>query len=190
MNGRYGFFVFLMSLLSACAEIPERTISSEYRLGEMLYLQKQNHWSLSGRLALVGEKDSLSASIRWNHNQLSDEIELAGPLDQGRMKISVKPEEVVIDDGDKFTTYKGHADDVVAGLLGVDMPVTALRYWVLGVYDPELAYIEQSGGFYQGEWLVRYGELQKVGDKTLPKKMTAEKDKARIKLIVDEWNLM
>ncbi len=189
MNWRYGFVIILIALLSACAELPER-IASDYQLKEMLYLQKQNNWSFVGRLALVGEKDSVSASIRWKHDEFLDEIELAGPLDQGRMKISVKSGEVVIDDGDKVAVYKGLADDVVAELLGVDMPVTALRFWVLGVCDPSLGFVDQVAGFYQGEWSVKYGELQKVGGRALPKKMTAENDKARIKLIVDEWNLM
>jgi outer membrane lipoprotein LolB len=189
MNWNCGFLIGLLVLLSACAELPERG-ASEYQLGQMLYLQKQSQWSFMGRLALVGEKDSLSASIRWKHDEFLDEIELAGPLDQGRMKISVKPEEVIIDDGDKVAFYAGSADDVVAGLLGVDMPVTALRFWVLGVYDPDLGYVDQSAGFYQGKWSVKYSELQKVDGRTLPKKMTAESDKARIKLIVDEWNLM
>lgn len=189
MSQRFGFLVLLISLLSACAEIPEK-IPSAYQLGDMQYLQKQKKWSLEGRLALVSERDSLSASITWRHSEAQDDIELAGPLAQGRMKISVKAEEVLVDDGDKVNVYQGLVDDIVAELLGVDMPVTALRYWVLGVNDPALTYIEQSNGFYQSGWLVRYGEMQKINSYSLPRKMTAEKDKARVKLIVDEWDLL
>lgn len=189
MKVRGGLCIGLSILICACAEIPEK-VASDYQLASMHYLQEQKNWFLTGRLAVVSERESISASISWSHDEIGDEIELAGPLAQGKMKISVKEHEVVVDDGDHVSVYQGRVDDIVAALLGVEMPVTALRFWVLGVNDPVLAFVEQSGGFYQAGWSVRYGELQKVNAKNLPKKMLAEKDKARIKLIVDGWGLM
>lgn len=189
MNRRFLVCIALTVWLGGCAVTPEKP-AEEYQLANMQYLQQQKKWVLEGRLALVNEKDSVSVSINWRHNELRDDIELAGPLAQGRVKISVTPDRVTVDDGDNPRVFYGPVDEVLAEQLGVDLPVDSLKFWVLGVNDPRQTYIEQPGGFYQGSWLVRYGEMQAVNTDTLPKKMTAEKDKTRIKLIVDQWVLM
>lgn len=181
--------VVLIGFLAGCSLTPEKPALESYPLAAMQHLQQQKRWSLQGRLALVDEKDSVSVSVSWRHDGLQDDIELVGPLAQGRVKITVTPDQVIVDDGEQRNVYLGSADEVLSQQLGVDMPVSALKYWVLGVNDPDQDFIEQPGGFYQAGWLVRYREMQVVEAETLPKKMTAEKDKARIKLIVDEWVL-
>lgn len=188
MIRRIGLVVALTFLLVACSVTPERW-AEDYRLSSMQYLQQERNWSFEGRLAVVNEKDSISASIVWRHMQNSDDIELVGPLGQGRVKINVSPELVLVDDGENRKMFYGPADEVIAEQLGVAMPVNALKYWVLGVNDPEQDFTEQVGGFYQGGWLVRYREMQKVSKESLPRKMTVEKDKTRIKLIIDQWDL-
>lgn len=174
--------------LTACSLISEKPLEG-YQLAGMQHLQQQSVWYFEGRLAMVDEKDSISASINWHHRADKDEIELVGPLAQGRLAISVTPGVVVVDDGDSRQEYRGQVDRIVAEQLGVDMPVDALKYWVLGVNEPKGSFVEQEGGFFQAGWLVRYREMQRVNSKWLPKKITAEKDKTRIKLIVDQWNL-
>lgn len=184
----YGLLLALALSLSACSFAPEKPIES-YRLAAMQHLQKQNGWHFEGRLALVDERDSISASISWRHQGERDDIELTGPLAQGRVAISVTADGVVVDDGENRQEYVGAVDAVVAEQLGVDMPVDALKFWVLGVNDPRQSFVEQEGGFVQGGWLVRFREMQRVNAELLPRKITAEKDKTRIKLIVDQWNL-
>ncbi|MGY6278325.1 lipoprotein insertase outer membrane protein LolB [Methylomonas sp. MgM2] len=181
-------FALPIFLLGACSVTPER-MAENYHLADMLYLQQQRQWGLRGRLAVVSEKDSVSVSLVWRHLEDDDDIELVGPLGQGRVKINVTPGRIVVDDGDSREVFYGHADAVLSEQLGIEMPVKALRFWVLGVNDPAQDYVEQAGGFYQGGWLVRYREMQKVGSDILPKKMTVEKEKTRIKLMVDQWDL-
>ncbi|MGZ4960538.1 MAG: lipoprotein insertase outer membrane protein LolB [Methylomonas sp.] len=178
----------LVCSLNACSFVSEKPIEG-YQLAEKRHLQNQSSWNFQGRLAMVDEKESVSASISWRHQPQKDEIELVGPLAQGHIAILVTPGSVVVDDGDKRQEYAGTVDAIVAEQLGIDMPVNALKFWVLGVNDPRQSVVEQEGGFFQGGWLVRYREMQRVNAEWLPKKMTAEKDKTRIKLIVDQWNL-
>ena len=186
---RYCSFLLLTALgLSGCSLIPQKP-ADEYQLLAMQHLQQQKNWSFEGRLALANDKESVSLSINWRHDPLLDELDLMGPLGQGRVKIAVTSNQVVVDDGDSRKVFDGQANDVISEQLGVDLPIESLRFWVLGVHDPKLTFTEQPGGFYQAGWLVRYRELQDVNSSKLPKKMTAEKDKARIKLIVDQWVL-
>lgn len=184
------FIVYLLvSLLSACAVTPESPIA-RYDLAAMRSLQQKKRWSFEGRLALADEKDSMSGAVVWRHDGANEEIELVGPLAQGRVRISVVGGRVVVDDGDSRKVFYGSPDEVLAEEVGVNMPVSALKFWVLGINDPTQAFVEQPDGFYQGGWLVRYSEMQVVNAELVPKKMTAVKDKTRIKLIVDQWNLL
>lgn len=189
MKNYLSLFVVLVTLLSACGVTPER-LSGDYQLASMQYLQGQKKWSFEGRLALVNENESISAAVVWSHDENIDDIELTGPLAQGRLKIHVGPEQVVVDDGENRSVFEGDAEAVLADQLGMVVPVSALRYWVLGVNDPQQALVEVAGGFFQAGWLVRYREMQMVGADLLPKKVTAEKDKTRIKLVVDQWQLL
>lgn len=175
--------------LLGCSVTQEKSPLDHYPLAALQHLQQQKSWSLEGRLALVDEKDSVTVSIIWQHDNFRDVIELTGPLAQGHLKILVTPDQVVVDDGENRAVYSGQVESVLSQQLGVDMPVGSLKFWVLGVNDPDQQYIEQPGGFYQAGWLVRYREMQDVDGHLLPKKLTAEKDKSKIKLIVDQWVL-
>lgn len=179
----------LICLIAACAVVPEQQVEG-YRLTVMRAVAPQKRWSFEGRLALINETDSVSGSVIWRHDEVHDDIELAGPLGQGRTRISVAAKRVVVDDGDNARVFYGEPDKIFAEQVGVGIPVDALKFWVLGVNDPEQAFIEQPGGFYQGGWLVTYREMQAVNARLLPKKIVAVKDKTRIKLIVDQWNLL
>nr|WP_305888743.1 lipoprotein insertase outer membrane protein LolB [Methylomonas sp. SURF-2] len=189
MIGRFIAYVALGIWLAGCSVSPQKPLEV-YQLKAMRHLQQQKNWEFEGRLALANDKDSVSVSINWRHSEFQDQIELVGPLAQGRLRIAVTPERVELDDGENRRVFNGSADVVLSEQLGVDLPVSSLKFWVLGVNDPGQDYIEQPEGFYQGKWLVRYREMQTVNADTLPKKMTAEKDKARIKLIVDQWVLL
>jgi outer membrane lipoprotein LolB len=186
---RSAILILLACLLNACSTLSEKPEGEGYSLAQMQHLQQQKSWYFEGRLALVNEKDSISASINWRHQPENDHIELTGPLAQGRVVISVQPGRVVVDDGETPQVYEGDVNAVVSKQVGVEMPVSALRYWVLGVSDPGWPVVEQGGGFNQEGWLVRFKEMQQIGAELLPKKINAEKDKTRIKLIVDQWEL-
>lgn len=172
----------------ACSTVPQQPVQ-EYLLAGKQHLQQQQSWRFEGRLAMVDERDSISASISWRHRPEIDEIELSGPLAQGRLQVVVTADSVVIDNGEGRQVYSGRAEEVMAEQLGVDMPVDALRYWVLGVNQPEQEYVELTGGFSQNGWSVLFREMQRVDAEWLPKKVTAEKNKTKIKLIVDQWDL-
>lgn len=185
---RFALLSALVCVLNACSFIEEKPFEV-YQFAQMQHLQKLNSWYFEGRLALADEKDSFSASINWRHQVDRDDIELVGPLAQGRVAILVTEDAVLVDDGKSPKEYRGRVDEVMSEQLGVNIPVNALKFWMLGVNDPLMPYIEQEGGFLQEGWSVRYREMQRVNLELLPKKISVEKQKTRIKLIVDEWDL-
>jgi outer membrane lipoprotein LolB len=118
-----------------------------------------------------------------------DEIELAGPLGQGRTQILLTQQYVVIDYGDKRLQYAGNVDDVISSQLGVSVPVSALKYWVLGLVNPEKEYEVIENGFFQLAWKVKYQIMQLVGEDELPKKIRVTGNNTKLKLIIDNWQI-
>jgi outer membrane lipoprotein LolB len=180
-------FLLPVFLIAGCSLLSEKS-DGVYRLQDMRVLQQQ-HWYFEGRLALADERDSFSASVSWRHRLDRDDIELAGPLAQGKLMISVEADIVSVDDGDTRKEFRGPVEEVLAEQLGVAMPVNALKYWVLGLPDPEQSFVDQGDGFLQAGWRVGFREMQHVNAVVLPRKINAEKDKTRIKLVVDQWDL-
>lgn len=189
MKSSWFVLLVLVWVVSGCSMMPEKP-AQEYRLSAMRVLQNQPRWQLEGRLAVVNERDSVSAAIVWRHEPDSEQIELSGPLSQGRTQISIAPQAVVVDQGGGKQVYVGEADEVFARQLNVEMPVTALRFWVLGVNDPAMPFIEIQGGFIQDGWTVLIKEMQRLESTWLPKKIAIEKNKTKIKLIVDQWVML
>ncbi|MCK4841334.1 MAG: outer membrane lipoprotein LolB [Methylococcales bacterium] len=185
----FRFFVIclLAGLLGACAEKKLKP-DLQFQLQGRDYLYTKNNWSFVGRVAISDKNNSLSASINWQHQKEQDNIELAGPFGQGRTLIMLADEGVVIDYGDKRLEYMGDKDQIVSMHLGVRVPVSALRYWVLGLVAPNNEYRDQEQGFEQAGWLVKYQQMQNVGQYILPRKIRVEQGNSRVKLIINQWN--
>jgi len=82
---------------------------------------------------------------------------------------------------------------------GLQMPVSGLRYWVLGLPAPA----SQAGAasdrqldargrltrFVQGGWLVRIRSYTEVGRFDLPAKVFIRRGDIDLRLVVDRWRL-
>lgn len=186
----YKFFVVIViaAVLSSCSSIPEK-LDSTFNLGLREHLYKEDAWLFSGRLSVVDEKLAVSASIEWKHRNKKEEIEFSGPFNLGRTRVVLTETGVKIDSGGKQVEYVGSVDDVVSTELGIVVPVSALKYWVLGVTDPESEYTRVTGGFVQHGWRIRYLKMQNNGAYDLPKKIRIESGESRLKLIIDHWDM-
>jgi outer membrane lipoprotein LolB len=188
MMTKLGLLLAVLLLQSGCAVIEEKTLET-YHLADMQHFQQDRPWQFEGRIALANEKESISAAIAWVHQLERDDIELTGPLGQGRLLIAVLTNKVIVEDGDNRQEFQGAVESIFTEQLGVAVPVQALRYWVLGINDPHQAVVEQADGFGQSGWAVKFKEMQSVGGLTLPRKMGVEKELTKIKLIVDQWKI-
>jgi outer membrane lipoprotein LolB len=69
------------------------------------------------------------------------------------------------------------------------VPVTSLRYWVLGLPEPDLGFEETDKGFRQSGWTIAFQAMQRVGQLLLPRKMSVANDRVKLKLIINQWTL-
>jgi len=175
-------------LLVSCAKTYVQPTSS-FQLSERGYLYDIARWSFTGRVAFSDEKESFSSSISWKHQQSQDELEFVGPFGQGRTLIKLTDDSVVVDYGDKRMQSVGNVDELVSRYTGIKMPVSALKYWVLGLVTPDTEYVEIENGFMQLGWTIKYQQMQAVEVLDLPRKIRVEKNKVKLKLIIKDWDM-
>lgn len=174
--------------LAGCARQPVMSVQA-YRMQQMEHWYGQTHWQIDGRLGVVTERDSFSGSINWRHEPGRDLINMAGPLGQGRISLDVTDDQVVVNDGEQVRVYRDSVDQLLLRQWGVDVPVQALRFWMLGLAQPRVDYQESELGFKQHGWRVIFRQLQEVDGSWLPRKISMEKNNNKLKLIVDRWEI-
>ena len=179
----------LLFTQTACSFITEKP-QQNYQMSGRQNFKAPDTWKFEGRIVMSNEKDSVTASIIWEHGLTLDVIDLSGPLAQGHVKISVAASKLQIDDGDQVHSFDGDPEQVMAEQLGIQVPVSSLKYWVLGLNDPSAAFVQAEDGFGQLGWSVKYKSMQKVNELSLPYKMGVENERTRLKLIVDQWNIL
>ncbi|MGZ8191383.1 MAG: lipoprotein insertase outer membrane protein LolB [Methylococcaceae bacterium] len=147
------------------------------------------HWSLEGRVAVAGKNDSWSANIAWGHRPDKEHVKLSGPLGQGATIIEMTGDVVTMDRGDGHVQTSTQPELFINQQLGMFVPLQSLRYWVIGVPEPNQAFTEIGDGFAQAGWLVEYKQMQMVENTSMPRKITVVNNKVRLKLIIDQWAL-
>jgi outer membrane lipoprotein LolB len=179
-------------VLASCAKSPVKPAVEQFQLAGRNYLYDRAQWSFDGRLALSSQSESLSLSIDWKHQsykgEVIDRIELAGPFGQGRTIISIADRDLLIDFGDRQETFVGDVDELLSRQIGFSVPVSALKYWVLGLVKPKTKYLIVDGGFEQLGWRVNYRKMMIVEGEKMPRKINVEREDVRLRLVVDQWS--
>ena len=176
-------------VLSGCSLFTVEPISVPYTKTASLPLYRLDQWSLDGRLSITGRNDSWTANMDWQHSVDKEQIKLSGPLGQGATLIQLSKGVVTIDRGDGKVQTSNQPEVFINQQLGLFVPVHSLRYWVIGLPEPNLDFVETTTGFKQAGWLIEYKQMQTVKTTTVPYKINVSNDQVKLKLIIDEWIL-
>jgi len=189
-------FLFLLLFLGGCAttQAPAPTPSGTWasRRDALLELSE---WQLQGRIALNAGKDGWSGNFTWK--QVDDDLDFRfnGPLGIGGFRIygNEKRLRVETSDGERFDLNDPESD--LRQRYGWSIPLYSMRYWMLGVPDPqshssetlddaqELISLEQRG------WRVGYEGYGETEGAVLPHKVTMDGEGLRIKVIAEQWQV-
>ncbi len=181
--------IVMLLVMTSCASVPENQ-RNKFNLSGRKGLYEKTKWSFLGRIAIIDKNNAVSANIVWEHESESDAIELAGLFGLGRTKIVLTERRVEVSAEGKVYVETGEVNDIISAKLGVKVPFESLKYWVLGVVDPAASYTQQDYGFDQHGWKIRYLQMQEYNKAELmPRKMKVERGSAKIKLIVNQWDI-
>lgn len=182
----------LVFLLNSCALFdaePARVYRAQDR--EMLY--RLERWLLEGRVGIQGSKESWHGNLVWAHEAATDQLRISGPFGQGTIDIYLKDDFIRLTQADGTREESNDAESLFLSRLGITVPVSALRYWVLGLPDPtddgvyDYDELGRLRSLNQLGWEVEYDAYMVVDPWVLPRKLEIMKGAARLKLVVDEW---
>ncbi len=182
-------WLLCVTLLPGCSQFTAAPPEMTYSKAVSRELYQMEPWSLEGRVALTGGQDSWTADLAWVHQRDDERIKLSGPLGQGAVMIHLAGNVVTVAQGDGKIQSSNDPEGFIDQQLGVFVPVTSLRYWVLGLPEPNRDVEEAGNGFRQSGWTVAFQAMQTVGQWLLPRKMSVTNDRVKLKLIIDQWNL-
>ena len=158
---------------------------------------------LTGKVGVREADESFSANLLWHQMGEAFEIDLWGPLGQGRVKLVKKDGEIRLV-SDKGVLAQGEPEAIMRAHLGWSLPLAVLPAWVQGGPFAEAPATglrqDESGrvlGFEQLGWAVvleRYAAVpvsadSEAAERYLPRRVTATREDARVRLVISEWRL-
>jgi len=144
----------------------------------------------------VESKAYPTSTIHWRHDPDSDELWLYSPLGSGvaHMRQDASGALLIASDGKEY-----RAQDLkllTRAVLGWDLPLDGLQYWVRGLPAPALRAAEQTYDakgrpelLRQGDWQVAYLDWSAAGVSGLPSRVDLSGEGLRVRLVVKEWKV-
>jgi len=198
-----GCLLLVTLVLTACAAVAPREPPTED--ATVLWQQRAavleglSDWSFNGRAAVSGP-DVPSRTVRVNWAMSGDAYHLAfmSVLGQRVAELNGDPAGAELRLPREEPRRAAGAEELLADALGWTAPLDALRYWVIGLPapaprfgrdPPELDAWGRLVGLEQEGWRVDYAQYTEADGLELPRRMTLDHPRLRIRLVIDEWNL-
>ncbi|MFZ5492729.1 MAG: lipoprotein insertase outer membrane protein LolB [Pseudomonadota bacterium] len=186
----------LCAMLCACAArgpVTPPAAPSSFA-DRMAALELLGEWTLQGRLALKGARDSGSGSVQWWQGKEGFDLRLHGAFGRGALRLTENTAGARLERADEAPVEASSAAVLLADALpDTPLPLASLRYWVTGRPAPgavetrqldadnRLARLRQDG------WEIRYLEYQPVPPWVLPSKLQASKGDIELRLAIKRW---
>ncbi len=154
---------------------------------------------LTGKVGVREGGESFSANLLWHQQGEAFDIDLWGPLGQGRVKL-VKIDDIIRLHSDQGVLAEGPAEVVMREQLGWSLPIDVLPAWVQGQplgSEPASAVSYDEEGrirrFQQLGWTVALDRYELVHNEQqqrhLPTRVTATRLNDRVRLVVSQWRI-
>lgn len=181
---RIGVFLFAL-VLTGCANPPTKIITQRAA-------QTDAPYSFNGRVAIKHKDERESAGLRWVSALGEDDILLLAPLGQTVARIHRSEQGVELEASGK-QYFARDANELTHRVLGWELPLAGLRYWVRGVpaeggvVDVQRDANGQVTVLRQDGWEINYSRYAGASEDALPLRFVLQREHLEIKVIIDEW---
>jgi len=188
-----------LMLVSGCAtrsKLPGTGLNWDQREADLGQLA---NWQAHGRIAVKAEDGGGQGKLHWYQTDSRARIQLSGPFGVGAYELAWDSDSLVVTTkaGEVTAAYAGPqaADQFLNDQIGWSFPAISVRYWILGIVDPQFdsdRQFDRDGwliGIEQNDWSITYDGFSLHEEQWLPNKIVMQNDTARVKLIVDRWGL-
>ena len=195
-------------VLSGCASMPITTTSvgaeSAWQARQAA-LATISAWTLAGRIAVNNDNNAasdsasgavnISAALYWAQQPNDYRIDVIPPFGQGAIHLEGNSEGVVMQLPGGRQLSAVSPDALLYAQTGLRLPISSLRYWVMGRPDPasearkalddtgRALWLEQSG------WRIEFLRYSQVKGLDLPDKLLVTRPPLHLRLVIDRWEL-
>lgn len=174
--------------LTACVSLPRGPEATGLGAAQLEAFQ------LNGRINLRVENSAFPGRVRWAHTPTRDELWFYSPAGTAVAHLRQDQEGARLVDAQGEVHHAADLRTLAAGVLGWDLPLEGLPYWVRGLPWPDGAAADsQHDGqgrltrLAQAGWQVSYLAWRGSGPDALPAKLDLEGERLRLRLVVDRW---
>lgn len=187
--------VSLALLAGGCATLPAPAPGEDWS-ARRAALQALDDWALDGRIAVAAGDDGFSGGFDWEQAGERADIRISGPMGGSAMAIRVVGEAAAV--SIRGQELEGaERERLLARYFGPgrSLPVSQMRYWLVGAPAPGTAHEETVGAdgrlasLSQAGWQVSYGRYEAVGAHVLPARMELTTEGLRLRVAVSGWQL-
>ena len=178
----------LVAVVAGCATAPPPRIDTQP-------VTLASDWTVTGRLALSNGRDGGSGTLTWSQQGARGELAFVGAFGRGSWRLSTAPGQATLETADGQFHHASDVATLVLRQTGWSVPVEALAWWIRGLPQPGTeATLDRNRegelrGLLQHGWQVRFeGDLSHDGMR-LPRKITADRDGNRVRLLVTQWSV-
>jgi outer membrane lipoprotein LolB len=195
-RARFLIIGLMAALAAACAGPRERPTEPGIEWSErQAMLREIEEFRMEGRLALNTGRRGYSGTVSWEQNDDILDFRFRGPFGFGGFRIHGDAERLRVKTtaGDEFLLTDPERE--MTERFGWSLPVRSMRYWILGVSDPELPATEQADedglleSMEQGGWQVVYEGYADAEGLLLPRRLDMERGEIRIRVMTDRWEI-
>jgi outer membrane lipoprotein LolB len=189
--------LLLCILLSGCAQKPRKAELPQVGSTSQQLQQKPStltQWQAEGRMAASHGQKGGNASFVWQQRGDTYSIKLFGPFGSGAIYITGNGKFVELKESNGKKTTAQSPEMLLQKVVGWQVPITGLTYWLRGLPTPlvppakqsqdnqgRLRYLTQQG------WNIEYENYQADTLVPLPSKMQLQNGNTKIKIIITSW---
>jgi outer membrane lipoprotein LolB len=190
--------LILISVLSAACETTPEVVPvadpQRFWAEHQARLELIDQWTVVGKLGIQSVEDSWSASLNWRQDRDNYRLRLSGPLGQGHMELRGSSGSVELRTSDGVFRART-AEELMQRHAGWHVPLSGLRFWILGRPDPDAAIVSlqlDPGGrlaeLDQLGWHIHYERYLEFDGVLLPTRLILENTRLRAKLAIRNWH--
>jgi len=191
------FLLGLIFVISSCSVAPENSsIKKPYSAinkDTFAALEKLDNWRIHGRISIKTPKETSIISIRWQQSEDDIQIRLYGSMGKTYARL-IKTKGLATLDVDHKTYTDSNPRFLLWSVLGWDLPIEEMRYWIKGITHPkhlEQSIIRNSKGqilsFKYKNWSAEYSQYKKFNHYNLPTKLILTHPQLRIRFSIQNW---
>lgn len=190
--------LILLSVVAGCARLPalpEEPADEQAWAERRVVLAALEHWQVEGRVAVMAGDEGWSASLRWEQDGEFMDFLIRGPMGTGTTRIQGDANWMVVEDssGDRWGSRDPAAE--LEARTGWRVPLTKLRWWMLGLPDPGVdAQTDVDGAgrlvrLRQAGWTIHYDRYEEREGVILPGRINVESEDVRVRIVARDWQL-